>query len=88
MVVGWDLESGPAAQDPGVPGALMFYLWGFTVVFTIAVAFGEWAWGKTRRVPRETLWTYFVMALLWPLFVCSVLFLILWNALTRPPPNR
>ncbi len=82
MTIRWDLETAPTADSSQVPDTVLFYLWGFLVVFAIAVALGGWAW-RSRHDSRETLWTYFVMAMLWPLFVCAVLFLILWTALTK-----
>lgn len=66
---------------------LMLYLWGFLVVFIAAIALGSWTWGQAHR-HHESLWTYFVMALIWPLFVCAVLFLVLWSALTRSSRDR
>lgn len=81
-VTAWDLESGPTAVGSGISGTFTLYLWGFLVVFTLAVALGGWAWKQAHREGADTLWTYFVMALLWPLFVCAVLFMILWGILT------
>ena len=61
----------------------MVYLWGFLLVFAIAMAIGGWAYDKAKKTDREFLWSCFVMGMLWPLFVCAVLFVVLWNVLSR-----
>lgn len=81
-VLRWDLEPSPTADNPDVSGTFTVYLWGFVLVFAIAVAIGGWAYGKAKET-RETLWGYFVVAMLWPLFVCAVLFVVLWSILSR-----
>lgn len=78
----WDLEPGPTADGADIAGTTV-YLWGFVVVFVVALTLGGWAWDRARQTTSDTLWDYFVMALLWPLFVSAVLYLILWTVLTR-----
>jgi hypothetical protein len=73
----WDAD--PAPEFSGMIG---FYLWGFLVVLAVGLALGGWFTGKARRTPDD-LWAYFVAAMLWPLFICAVLFVILWNLLSR-----
>jgi len=85
---GWDIESGPAAESAELPGAIAIYLWGALIVFALALAFGGWVWDKAQRQGDDTLWTYFVMAMLWPLFVCAVVFMVLWTILTSSHHRR
>lgn len=82
-MVRWDLDSGSTPENPELSGTVTVYLWGFLLVFAIALAVGGWAYGKARKTDKETLWGYFVIALLWPLFFCAVLFVVLWSVLSR-----
>lgn len=79
----WYIEQGPLPDtSPQLSGTLTVYLWGFLLMFALALALGGWALNKARRNPDD-LWTYFVAAVLWPLFVCAVLFVFLWSLLSR-----
>jgi len=64
----------------------MAYLWGILIVLAVILALREWGRRKFRdggHRDRERLWNYVVMALLWPLFVSAILFVVLWALLTR-----
>jgi ABC-type dipeptide/oligopeptide/nickel transport system permease component len=83
VVESWDLDAGIVPEgNSDLTSTLTVYLWGFLVVFAIALAIG--GWGKDKAGDRgENLKTYMLMGLLWPLFVSAVLFVILWTVLTR-----
>lgn len=62
------------------------YLWGFLITLAIILALREWVRHRAHnraRVDHERVWSYVVMALLWPLFVSAILFVVLWAVLTR-----
>lgn len=79
----WDLDTGGSSESPELSGSVTVYLWGFVLVFAIALAVGGWAYDKAKGADREALWGYFIVAMLWPLFICAVLFMILWTMLSR-----
>lgn len=80
----WDIrpEAAPEAQAE-YPGLFTLYVIGVLLIFGLILAIGIWT---TRRGdPSEHHYayrTYFVLALLWPLFIASVVFVVLWNFLT------
>lgn len=91
----WDITPGSLASLDDIssddalhaePTPITVYLWGFLVVLIVILALREWA-GRhssgSQRSGRERAWTYIVMAILWPLFIATVLFIILWSVLTR-----
>lgn len=79
----WDIDPGPVSNPSAqISGVITFYLWGFLVMFAVGLALGGWFSRKGRRNPDD-LWTFFVAAMLWPLFICAVLFAILWDLLSR-----
>jgi hypothetical protein len=62
------------------------YLWGVLITLAVILALQRWVRHRTRgvtRPSRERLWGYAVMAVLWPLFIASILFIVLWTVLTR-----
>lgn len=92
----WDLTPGSLApiddfsSDDALhaePTPIIVYLWGFLIVLIVILALREWTWrrasGGNHRAPSERVWTYVVMALLWPLLVATILFIVLWSVLTR-----
>jgi hypothetical protein len=83
FMVRWDLETGSTPENPELSGTLTIYLWGVLLVFAIAIAIGGWAYDKAKKADRDEMWGYFLVALLWPLFFCAVLFVILWTFLSR-----
>lgn len=79
----WDLEAGAAPEGSSdLVNGLTVYLWGFLLVFAIALAIGGWGRDKARD-SGENLRTWALMALLWPLFVSAVLFVVLWTVMSR-----
>ena len=82
-MVRWDLDTGSTPDNSELSGTLTIYLWGFVLVFAIALAVGGWAYDKAKSTDREALWGYFIMAMLWSLFICAVLFVVLWTVLSR-----
>jgi membrane-anchored protein YejM (alkaline phosphatase superfamily) len=87
-VLVWDLDSSALPENAGAPSLFFLYLWGVFIVFVVALAFGDWPWGRTQGEAPDTLWTSVVAALLWPLFACAVLYLVLWTLLTRSSRRR
>jgi uncharacterized iron-regulated membrane protein len=62
------------------------YLWGVLITLAVILALQRWArhrTGTSVRPSRERLWSYAVMAVLWPLFIASIIFIVLWTVLTR-----
>lgn len=82
-MVRWDLDTGTTVDNSELSGTFTVYLWGFLLVFAIAVAVGGWAYDKAKKTDREFLRSCILMGMLWPLFVCAVLFVILWTTLSR-----
>lgn len=90
-----DLESGSLLPGDDVYGddtlgsdasLISAYLWGFLIVLILLLALRQWSRGRLgARLggARDRLWDIIVMALLWPLFFATVIFIVLWTALTR-----
>ena len=91
----WDLTPGSLVPIDDItsddalhtePTPIVVYLWGFLIVLIVILALREFAWrrnGRNHRTSRERAWTYVVMAILWPLFFATVIFIVLWTLLTR-----
>lgn len=62
------------------------YLWGFLIVLIVLLALRQWSrrqlFGR-GGAKHDRLWDLVVMAILWPLFFASVIFIVLWTLLTR-----
>lgn len=62
------------------------YLWGFLIVLAVILALREWSrhrLHKANQASRDRMWNYVVMAMLWPLFISAIVFVVLWVVLTR-----
>jgi hypothetical protein len=64
------------------------YLYGVLIILAVVITLGEWfgrrqRHGRSDEQRRSDFRTYIAMAVLWPLFIITVIFIVLWTVLTR-----
>lgn len=81
--MGWDLR--PLSDSMGsTVTPVTAYVYGVVVVLAAVIALGEWVGRRRQRTHDEhksAYQTYAVMAVLWPLFIATVIFIVLWTIL-------
>jgi hypothetical protein len=85
--VGWEISPGDGSQCDDASPALI-YLYGVLIILAVVIAIGEWfgrgdKHGRSEEQRRSDFRAYIAMAVLWPLFVMTVIFVALWALLTR-----
>lgn len=72
----------------GDASATLVYLYGVLIILAVVIALGEWVGrrgkrGRSADQRDSDFRAYVAMAVLWPLFIITVIFIVLWTALTR-----
>lgn len=83
-----DWEITPADGGCNDIEPVLMYLYGVLIILAVVIALGEWFGRRHRRdrseeQRRSDFRTYIAMAVLWPLFIITVIFIVLWAVLTR-----
>jgi len=84
--VDWELGSSDGTTKCVSP--FTAYLYGVVIILAVIIALGEWI-GRRAHVHRTRderdadYRSYLATAILWPLFITAVIFIVLWTTLTR-----
>lgn len=85
--MGWEISPGDGGGCDDTSPALI-YLYGVLIILAVVIAIAEWFGrgdknGRSEEQRRSDFRGYIAMAVLWPLFVITVIFVALWALFTR-----
>lgn len=83
----WELTPGDG-DGCGDVSPVVVYLYGVLIILAVVIALGEWFGRRQHRERtgdqrRSDFRAYIAMAVLWPLFIITVIFIVLWTVMTR-----
>lgn len=83
-----DWELSPSDGPAECVSPFTAYVYGVIIVLAVLITLGEWAGRRHRRTHDqrdEDYRSWIAAAILWPLLVSAIIFIVLWSVLTRKP---
>lgn len=86
--MGWELSPGEGSGGCGEIDPVTMYLYGVLIILAVVIILGEWIGRRHHRERtddqrRSDFRAYIAMAVLWPLFIITIIFIVLWSVMTR-----